>query len=146
MAHMQLNFYSLPFNPGDLLSKEEYPKCSLQQSVAQHLHLLLTTAYGEFACKEDFGCCIWEYDFDHATKAFTLKETIKQSVSQAIKKEEQRLSNVFVDLQMYQEELPLGGKSRVAKKRMDITISGLLQMTNETFTYKTRFYIGPLSY
>ena len=42
--------------------------CNLQQSIAQRIHLMLITNINEFRYDRNFGCIIWESDFE------TLKE------------------------------------------------------------------------
>ncbi len=127
------------------MRKQEHPKCSLHQSVMQHLHLLLITAYGGFPGDEHFGCSIWDNDFDNVTSAHKLKEMIRQSLLVAVQEYEKRLSNVRAEVVLRQEELS-GGSGRTVKKRIDITIKGLLKLTNEPFMYKDSFFVGPLSY
>jgi hypothetical protein len=143
---MQLEYYSLPLVLDRVMRQQEHPKCSMQQSVVQHLHLLLTTGFGGFPGNERFGCGIWEHDFDNVTSAHKLKEMIRQSLLQSIQENEKRLANVRVELMLRQEEVASGSSGRSVKKRIDITIAGLLQLTNEPFTYKDSFFVGPLSY
>jgi phage baseplate assembly protein W len=140
---MQQQYFSLPLDLGCVMRREEHPRVSLQQSVMQHLHLLLTTAFGEFPGDEDFGCGIWDHDFDNVTSAHKLKEVIRQSLLVSIREKEKRLSHVRVDLMIIQEEMP--GIHSI-KKRVSITVSGMLTQTNEPFSFKDSFYVGPLSY
>jgi phage baseplate assembly protein W len=142
---MQLEFYSLPLTVERVMNKQEHPKCSLKQSVEQHLRLLTTTAFGGFPADEEFGCGIWEYDFDNVTGAVKLKEWIRQSLLEAIKQKERRLSGVRVDVALKQEEVNEASGRRV-KKKIDITITGQLGLTNEKFGYRDTFFVGPLSY
>lgn len=143
---MQLEYYSLPLSPASVMLRKEHPKCSLKQSVSQHLHLLLTTAFGELPHDDNFGCGIWDHDFDNITSGHTLKEMMRQSLLQSIHQYEKRLGAVRIELLIKQEELSDGSSNRRAKKKMDITITGILQQTNETFIYKDSFFTGPLSY
>src|ERR1700753_3993121 len=122
---MQLEFYSLPLNVERIMKKQEHPKVTMQQSVIQHLHLLLTTAFGEFPADERFGCGIWENDFDNVTSAHKLREYIRQTLHQSIQEQEGRLGNVRVDVLLRQEELP-GQGMRNIKKKIDVTITGVL--------------------
>lgn len=140
---MQQQYFSLPLDLGCVIHREEHPRVSLQQSVMQHLHLLLTTAFGEFPGDEDFGCGIWDHDFDNVTSAHKLKEVIRQSLLVSIREKEKRLSHTRVDLMIIQEEMP--GVHSI-KKRASITVSGILTQTNEPFSFKDSFYVGPLSY
>src|ERR1700729_2811448 len=100
---MQLEFYSLPIMFEGLISKKELHKCSLQQSVYQHLHLLITTGFGGFPADESFGCGIWDHDFDNVTSAHKLKEMFKQSLQQSILENEKRLTNVRVEIILREE-------------------------------------------
>ncbi len=143
---MQLEYYSLPLALERVMRQQEHPKSSLQQSVMHHLHLLLTTAFGEFPGDEHFGCGIWDHDFDNVTSAHKLKELIRQSLLKGIQEQEKRLGNVRVELTIVQEELAEGVSARRVKKRISITISGVLQLTNEQLVFRDSFFVGPLSY
>lgn len=128
------------------MRQQEHHKVSLQQSVVQHLHLLLTTAFGEFSGDEDFGCGIWEHDFDNITSAHKLKEIMRQSLLKSIQEKEKRLNNVRVELFMVQDDASGANGSRAVKKRINITVGGVLVLTNERISFKDSFYVGPLSY
>lgn len=143
---MQLEFYSLPMAVENVMHKRELAKCSPEQSVMQHLHLLLTTAFGEFPADEDFGSGVWDNDFDIVTSAHKLKELIRQSLLVSVTEQERRLGNVRVEILMKQEETPSLKGGRRLKKKIDITITGVLKLTNERFAYKDSFFVGPLSY
>jgi len=129
-----------------LMQKREHARCSLQQSIAQHLHLIITTAFGELPADQNFGCSIWEYDFDNITSEHKLKELIKQSLFTSIQEYENRLNNVRIELQVRQEELSDNIKGKRVKKRFDITVRAVLSATNENFIYSDIFFTGPLSY
>src|SRR3954453_19189180 len=102
---MNLQYYSLPLALDELTRKKDLVKCPLEQSVAQNLHLLLTTAFGELPADEDFGCSIWDHDFDNMTNGNKNKELISQSLLASIQRYEKRLSNVRVELVLGQEEV-----------------------------------------
>jgi phage baseplate assembly protein W len=143
---MQLECYTLPLRLDLIMQKKEHPKCSPQQSVAQQLHLVITTAFGELSFDNSFGCNIWDHDFDNLTSGHKLKEMIRQSLLQSIHQYENRLGAVRLEISVRQEELLEYTNTRRVKKRMDIIITGVLQLTNEIFTYKDSFFVGPLSY
>jgi phage baseplate assembly protein W len=142
---MQLEYYSLPFSLERVMRRQEHPKCSLHQSVVQHLHLLITTAFGEFPGDEQFGCSIWDHDFDNVTSAHKLKEYMRQSLLQSVERHEKRLGNTRVEILLRQEEVPEANGHRV-KKKIDISITAILQLTNEKFAFRDSFFVGPLSY
>ena len=143
---MQLEYYSLPLALEKVMRQQEHPRSTLQQSVTQHLHLLLTTAFGEFPGDERFGCGIWDHDFDNVTSAHKLKELIRQSLMRSIQEQEPRLGHVRVELMIVQEELAEGANSRRIKKRINIAVTGILNSTNEQLVFRDSFFVGPLSY
>lgn len=143
---MKQQFYSLPLTFAGIMQKKDHPICTLQQSVAQHLHLIITTAFGELPAEENFGCSIWEHDFDNITSAHKIKEYIRESIHNSIEHYEKRLANVRIDLLISQEELMNTNYGARVKKKITITITGLLQSTNERFVYEDSFFTGPLSY
>lgn len=142
---MQQEYYSLPFSVDRLMNRQEHAKCTLEQSVTENLHLLLTTAFGEFPADEAFGCSIWDNDFDNLTSTPKIKEIIRQSILQSVSQYEQRLDKVRVELVIRQEELP-EVKGRRMKKRIEIIITGILRLTNDRFKKGYSFFVGPLSY
>lgn len=143
---MKQQFYSLPLSFAEVMQKKEHATCSLQQSVAQHLHLIITTAFGELAADENFGCSIWDHDFDNITSTHKIKEFIRQSLQSSIEQYEKRLFNVRIDLMIKQEELTGSIHGCRVKKKITITINGWLLATNEKFVYEDSFFTGPLSY
>ncbi len=128
------------------MQQKDHPTCSLQQSVAQHLHLIITTSFGELPADENFGCSIWEHDFDNITSAHKIKEFIRESLQSSIEQYEKRLDNVRIDLLISQEELANSPQGARVKKKITVTITGLLRSTNEKFVYEDSFFTGPLAY
>src|SRR4051812_45010857 len=102
---MPASYYSLPFDLGAVIKKAELPRCSLRTSVAHHLHLLLTTSFGELLSDEKFGSSIWDADFDNEDHRSKHKETILQSLLTTIEQYEKRIENVRIDTSLYQEEI-----------------------------------------
>lgn len=143
---MKQQFYALPLTFAGVMQKKEHPTCTLQQSVAQHLHLIITTAFGELPTDEHFGCSIWDHDFDNITSSHKIKEFIRESLLNSIEQYEKRLCHVRADLVIRQEEVSDQTNGCRIKKKITITISGLLQSTNERFIYEDSFFTGPLSY
>lgn len=143
---MKQSYYTLPLSLDTVLQKQEHGHCSLRQSVQQHIHLILTTAFGELTNDNNFGCWIWENDFDNLTSNNKIREQIKQSLLQSVKKYEPRLADVKVEILIRQQELAAKINGRHVKKMLDITVSGYLSATKEAVVYHDRFFTGPLSY
>lgn len=143
---MKNHFYSLPLSLAGIMKKKDHKSCTLEQSIAQHLHLIITTAYGELPVDENFGCCIWEYDFDNITSTHKIKEYIRESLCEAIICYERRLNNVRVELEIGQEEVASQKNGCRVKKKITITVTAWLNATNEKFIYEDSILTGPLSY
>ncbi len=143
---MNSGYYSLPLRPDKLLLGETHARCSLKESVEQHIHLIITTAFGEMQQDENFGCSIWDTDFDNLTAANKIREKIKLSVQQSVSKYETRLDAVKTEVFIKEEERPGSINGRQVKKRLDVQVTGLITITSETFVYKDHFFTGPLSY
>ncbi|SRR5690606_17714102 len=143
---MKPSYYTLPLSFAGIMRQKDHPTCTLQQSVAQYLHLIITTAFGELPADENFGCSIWEHDFDNITSVHKIKEFIRESLQSSIEHYEKRLNNVRIDLLISQEELADSRQGARVKKKIAVTITGMLQSTNEKFVYEDSFFTGPLSY
>ena len=143
---MRLKYYTLPLDPDLLMQKKEHPGCSLKQSVGHHLHLIITTAFGEMQSDVDFGNSIWDHDFDNLTARTRQQEWMKESLLQAIRKHEKRLDAIKVDVLVKQEEVNALTTERRVKKRLDINISARLTATSEDITFRDSFFVSPLSY
>ena len=143
---MRLKYYTLPLDPELLMQKKEHPGCTLKQSVGHHLHLIITTAFGEMQSSPDFGNSIWDHDFDNLTARTRQQEWMKESLLQAIRKHEKRLDAIKVDVLVKQEEVNAFSTERRVKKRLDINISARLTATSEDITFRDSFFVSPLSY
>jgi phage baseplate assembly protein W len=143
---MRAKYYSFPLDTGVLMQKQEHPMCSLRQSVADHLHLIITTAFGEMQADVNYGNSIWEHDFDNLTTRVRQQEMMKESLANAIKKNEKRLDNIKVDVIVSQEELQATIKNVRIKKRLDIQVKALLAATSEEIVFRDSFFVSPLSY
>ena len=139
-------FLSLPLQLDTVPQRGLLATCSVRESIAHHIHLLLTTSLGEMASNERFGCGLWDTDFDSLSSRSRLKDHIVQALDEAIRAHEPRLERVRTELQLHQDELGHAGANRRIKNRLDITVSGVLKGTNEAIVYRDHFFISPLSY
>lgn len=143
---MRPKYYTLPLDPELLMQKKEHPGCNLKQSIGHHLHLIITTAFGEMQSDADFGNSIWDHDFDNLTARTRQQEWMKESLLKAICKHERRLDRVKVDVLVKQEDINAHTTERRVKKRLDINISARLTATSEDITFRDSFFVSPLSY
>jgi len=141
---MLKEYYKLPLKSGDLCRGKEIPKCSLSDSVAQIIHLIATTGFGECKYNQSFGCEIWELDFENIINSQLYREKLRKSIQRTIETHEPRISSAKVDIQM--EQIDYMMFNRKIKSRIRVKIIGMLAKTNEPFNYTDQFFIGPLSY
>ena len=137
-------FYKIPLQLGKVAEKKEIPRCSLPESVAQMIHLMVTTGFGECRHNPSFGSEIWEKDFENIVNTQLYRETLRRSIQSTIEKHEPRLTGIRVDIQMDQVDYTMF--SRRTKSRIKIRVTGVLTRTNEPFSFTDQFFIGPLSY
>lgn len=140
------NYLSLPLQLDKIPTRGLLQTCTERQSIAHHIHLILTTSLGELASNPAFGCGLWDTDFDSLSSRSRLKDNLVQALDEAIRTHEPRLEKIRTDLQLHQDELSAAGVKRRVKNRLDITVSGFLKGTNESIVYQDQFFIAPLSY
>tara|TARA_R110000751_G_scaffold135_1_gene515 strand:+ start:6093 stop:6476 length:384 start_codon:yes stop_codon:yes gene_type:complete len=122
-----------------------HDKCSIKESISHSIHLLTTSYFGECTFDDTFGCSIWNVDFDNLSSVNKIKSVISDSLLESLKNHEKRLTNVYIDVSIKQEEITQK-ESSIVKKKVSLKIIGKVKKTNEDFMYKEYFYIGPLSY
>jgi phage baseplate assembly protein W len=143
---MKQHYYSLPLRLDEVIQGQNLSVGSLEESIDQHLHLLITTSFGEIEYDKTFGCIVWETDFDNLTTVNKLRDEIKQSVAEIIQKYEPRLEKVKVDVVIRQEELPARINGRHVKKKIILQVNGIVKFTRRPYSFTDRFFAGPLSY
>lgn len=137
-------FYALPLQPQKVMGKQAMQTCNEQESIAQHIHLMVTSRYGESKYAEDFGNSIWEHEFSNKMHQTQTKEAIKDDLLRCITTFEPRLGDVKVDLSVQQEEVVLSN-NRFVRERIRVHISGVRKQEKEPFTHWEQFYIAPMS-
>jgi phage baseplate assembly protein W len=140
---MLKKYYTLPLRFDEIIDKKQHNNCSLEESIAQNLHLLVSTYHGESAFAEDYGCSIWDEEFKTQLD-IKWKDEVRKSVMNAIEKFELRLalSDVKVELSDHESRQQTGLRLR---RKLIITISGTIRKTNEKFNFKKVLFISPLS-
>ena len=135
-------YYRLPLDLASVVERQALPRCSLQESIAQHLYLMLTTHFGESRYEPEFGCQVWEQDFESLT-TMRWKDTVQQSIEQAIRTYEPRL--VRAKAQVAVMDFELKNVSQRIRKRLDVSITATLHHTNEPFDFRASLFVAPLS-
>lgn len=140
------NYFTIPIKANKLITQEEHGTCDLKQSIVYHIHLINTSYFGECSFDESYGCTIWDIDFDNLSSSNKVKEMIRESLIESLKKHEKRLSKIAIEVNIKQEEIPSLKNGITVKKKVTLEIKGKIKKTNEDFHYNEYFYIGPLSY
>lgn len=137
-------YYALPIRLDEIIRRKAHPTCSLPQSIAQNLYLILTTHFNESRFDETFGCSIWDEDFTTQSNS-RWKEDIRQSVEASVLTHEKRLTQVRIRVDLVDQELQLSRTSRRVKRQLTIWIDGVLARTNERFSFQRSLFLAPLS-
>ncbi len=138
-------FYKIPFDFKKLTMGEDSRKVTIEESLAQFIALIISTTFGEYKYDEDFGTIIWETDFNQLANPNQLKDQIKESVFEQVKKYEKRLIITDVELAVVEDTLSSELSIRV-KKRLDIIIYGIIKQTNQPYYFKSSYYLAPFSF
>lgn len=140
---MQNKFYKLPLRFDSIIQKKQHDTCSLTDSIAQNLHLIISTYRGETAYDEEYGCSIWDEEFKTQLN-IRWKEEVRQSVITAIEKYEKRLKVSDVKVNLLEHE-SRDDKTLTIRRKVILSISGAVKKTNESFNFYKSLFISPLS-
>lgn len=149
---MKKDYYTLPLRFDLILDKKPNPTCQLKDSIAQHLHLMLTTHFGESRYEPEYGCSLWELDFkmvpDPKENRFRWKEIVRNSYEETIARNEPRLTKVKVRVEVedYIEDYKVSRKvNKKLRKRFWVRVDGIIAATNQEFNFEEYLFIAPLS-
>ncbi len=138
-------FYKIPFDFNRLTKGEDSRKVTIEESLAQYMALIISTTFGEYKYDDNFGTIIWETDFNQLANPNQLKDQIKESVFDQVKKYEKRLIVTDVALNVVEDTLSQESTIRV-KKRLDIIVYGIIKQTNQPYYFKSSYYLAPFSF
>lgn len=138
-------FYKIPFDFKKLSIGEDARRVVLEESLAQYIALIITTIFGEYKYDLEFGTIIWETDFNLLANPNQLKDLIKESVHEKVRKYETRLIVTDVTLEVVEDTLSYETNIRV-KKRLDIVVYGIIKQTNQPYYYKSSYFLAPFSF
>jgi phage baseplate assembly protein W len=139
-------YHKIPLNIGDLLEKKDLPSCSLKESIAQNIYLLVTTKLGECRYDYTYGCELWDMDFELITNENKWTEKVTKSLEESLKNHENRLYQTKVEVLVSEQILPNISKNIVrVKKKLDINVKGMITETREEFFYNQSLFLSPIS-
>jgi len=117
-----------------------------KDSIRQNLELILTTSPGEHKFDRQFGCKIWNLDFERVESRSVWEELFIMSIYEAIKKYEPRIHEVEANVAFSdakREDILM--KAVFIKTKVSIRIVARLNNTNERFTFSYSLFLGPLN-
>lgn len=139
------DYLKLPIKFEQFFNGNKLDTCSIKDSIARNLHLLITTSLEENKQDPQYGSQFWENDYDIHMSNDRRREIIIQSLKTQINQYEKRLINVTVDVNVKQAEVKSNTGSQLRRK-IEIIINALIARSKEPFRFQTGFFIGPLSF
>ncbi|MBK8683779.1 MAG: GPW/gp25 family protein [Bacteroidetes bacterium] len=136
-------YLRLPLRFEPLFQRKNLAVCSLTDSIARNLHLLITTAAEENKLDLEYGSPFWESDYDIHLSNDHRRDQIIGALKKQIASHEKRIHQVNVEVNVKQALKPSGQGSEL-KRRVEIIVQAKLIRSNEPFRFQTGFFIGPL--
>ncbi|MEO3405624.1 GPW/gp25 family protein [Mucilaginibacter sp. CAU 1740] len=143
---MPIPLYKKPFRLSNVFQGHDLEKQDIGASISQYLELIIFTRYGEHRFMPDFGCEIWDLDFELIISESTWEEKLRQSLLRSITRYEQRIYNVQVEVHIKEVNkfYPLRNVSEI-KKKVEIIVKGKMQQTGENYSFNISLFLSPLS-
>ncbi|WP_345949719.1 MULTISPECIES: GPW/gp25 family protein [unclassified Mucilaginibacter] len=143
---MAIPLYKKPFQLGNLFKGYDLNKQDIGSSVSQYIELIIFTRYGEHRYQPDFGCEIWDLDFELIVSESMWEEKLRKSLMRSITKYETRIYDVHIEVRIQEVNkfYPLRNVSEI-KKQVEIIIKAKIQKTGENYTFSTALFLSPLS-
>ena len=120
-------------------------RCSYEESIAQHIMMLIISRYGEVEGKEDYGSVIWDLEFNQVLKNADWEEKVRQSLEATITKYESRLKDIHVRVELTEVEEDVRNKFPNARQRVRVWVNGVMVRNDQQFNFNTHLYISPIS-
>ena len=143
---MSAVYYRIPLKLSAVLEGKELANCDISQSISKNLELIIMTRFGEHRNNYDFGCEIWDLDFELIISESLWEEKLRQSLLKSIGSHESRLSDIEIGVKISEvEKFQLAKQQTEVKKRVTVNISGTIHKTGEPFSFDTSLFLSPLS-
>jgi len=119
-----------------------------EESIRDHIGILITTAREEYPPDPEYGCEIWEHEFTSVLSSSTWMDRLENSLLQLVERYEKRLTMVEVKARMDQVEYKLRQGDEVVarlKRRLWISFKARIARTDEPFEFERSLLIAPFS-
>ncbi|KRT15184.1 hypothetical protein ASU31_16050 [Pedobacter ginsenosidimutans] len=143
---MSENFYNKPFRFRSLFAGDGLQPTDLGKSISNHIELIIFTRFEEHRFHNDFGCEIWDLDFELIVSESIWEEKFRKSLLKSITDYEFRIYNTEVEVRITEVEnvYPLRKITEI-KKKVDISVRALIKTTGEKYFFSTALFLSPLS-
>lgn len=140
-----MHYYKSPLNPHDI-GLGNSKKCKEGDSIAQHIMIILCTQMGEMPSLPDYGCKIWDYQFQIVKSRYAWETDVSDNLEKTLLKYETRLIDIVVDLHIIEVEITHKfRKYPDIKKKATVMINAKLASTKESFSFTTDLFLSPIS-
>ncbi len=140
--------YGIPLDIEAFFSTRRFPIKPLDRSIAEHIHLLLITSRGEFEFDHEFGCEVWDNDFEVQNAMSVWVDRISSGISGRLAVYEKRLLDVEVAVEHSQAEFSMKEGTAVSsrlKRKLVVRITAKVASTNEPFRFEDYIFMSPFS-
>ncbi|WP_029281960.1 GPW/gp25 family protein [Pedobacter sp. R20-19] len=139
-------FFNKPFRFNSLFLGSGFQSTDLGKSISNHIELIIFTRYGEHRFRNDFGCEIWDLDFELIVSESLWEEKFRKSLLKSITDYEFRIDHIAVEVRITEVEnvYPLRKITEI-KKKVDITVRAQIKTTGEKYFFNTALFLSPLS-
>lgn len=143
---MSENLYAKPFRFDSIFTGTDLQSTDMGKSISNHLELIIFTRYGEHRHNENFGCEIWDLDFELIVSESLWEEKFRKSLLKSVSEYEKRIYEISVEVHITEVEnvYPLRNITEI-KKKVDISIRGLIKTTAEKYFFNMSLFLSPLS-
>ncbi|WP_129715019.1 GPW/gp25 family protein [Pedobacter sp. SYP-B3415] len=143
---MAANFYSRPFNFKNIFEQREFQETDLGKSISNNIQLIIFTRFGEHRFNPDFGCEIWDLDFELIVSETIWEEKFRKSLLRSVTEYESRLYDVSAEVKMSEVEkfYPQRNVTEI-KKKVDLVVKGKINTTGEKYFFNTALFLSPLT-
>lgn len=142
-----MDYLKIPLDFSELIKEDGggFNTCSLEESIAQYLMMIITSKYGEVVGKPRFGSEIWELEFNQLVKINKWEEKVRESLQKTIVEHEKRLKDIEVSVRLSEVDTNQESADQHVRRKAEIKVVGKIVETDTFFNFGTLLYISPLS-
>ena len=140
--------YGIPLDIEAFFATRRFAVKSLDRSIREHIHLLLITGREEFDFDREFGCEVWDMDFETQSITAVWADRVADGIRDRLNMYEKRLTEVDVKAEHTQAEFSQKEGDRVAarlKRKLTIRLTARIRSTNEVFRFEDSIFMSPFS-